>query len=85
MTDPAAKLDEYLAHRRERERRLLAALEDGLRSERRAARRACGPTRPRRCARRGRVTLVAHLEKLDEEGRLPADVERPELETMFQV
>jgi hypothetical protein len=25
------------------------------------------------------VTLAAHLDKLDEEGRLPEDVERPQL------
>src|SRR3954452_12060144 len=31
--DPAAKLDEYLAHRLERERRLVSALEAGLRTE----------------------------------------------------
>ena len=31
--DPAAKLDEYLAHRAERERKLLAALEAGARTE----------------------------------------------------
>ena len=33
VTDPAAKLDEYLAHRAERERKLLAALEAGARTE----------------------------------------------------
>ena len=31
--DPAAKLDEYIAHRLERERRLLEALGAGLRTE----------------------------------------------------
>ncbi len=36
--DPRAKLDEYLSHRRERERRLIAALEEGRRSTRGAAR-----------------------------------------------
>ena len=30
VRDPAAKLDEYFAHRLERERRLLAALDAGL-------------------------------------------------------
>src|SRR4029078_9712037 len=33
VTDPAAKLDEYLDHRAERERKLLAALEAGARTE----------------------------------------------------
>src|SRR3954468_5157161 len=32
VTDPAALLDRYLAHRRDRERRLVAALADGLRT-----------------------------------------------------
>ena len=32
VLDPAAKLDEYVAHRLERERRLVAALADGLRT-----------------------------------------------------
>ena len=31
--EPRAKLEEYIAHRRERERKLLAALDDGLREE----------------------------------------------------
>ena len=34
--DPAAKLDEYISHRLDRERRLLEALDSGLRTERRA-------------------------------------------------
>ena len=67
VTDPAAKLDEYLAHRAERERKLLAALEAGARDRGRAARRRLGrrarrrpPVRrdldaraPREAARRG--------------------------------
>ena len=50
---PARKLDEYVAHRRERERKLLDALEDGLRGEdelldARLGRRAAGPAAGRR-------------------------------------
>lgn len=84
VLDPAAKLTAYLEHRRERERRLVAALDDGLRTSDALLDRvwADAPSALRGAAL---VTLVAHLEKLDEEGRLPADVERPELETMFQV
>ena len=32
VTEPHAKLDEYLSHRRDRERRLVAALDAGVRS-----------------------------------------------------
>ena len=47
VTDPDAKLDQYLAHRAERERKLLAALEAGLSDGGRVARRRVG----RRAAR----------------------------------
>lgn len=79
VTDPAAKLDEYLAHRLDRERRLVAALDRGLRTEDEllddvwddapaALRFAAG------------ITLRAHLDKLREEGRLPEGVEVEPLE-----
>ena len=42
VDDPNAKLDEYLAHRLDRERKLLAALEAGARERGRAARRGLG-------------------------------------------
>jgi glyoxylase-like metal-dependent hydrolase (beta-lactamase superfamily II) len=84
VLDPAAKLTEYVEHRRDRERRLVAALGDGLRTSDALLDRvwADAPSTLRGAAL---VTLAAHLEKLDEEGRLPLGVERPELETMFQV
>jgi glyoxylase-like metal-dependent hydrolase (beta-lactamase superfamily II) len=69
VTDPAAKLDEYLAHRAERERKLLAALEAGAEGEEAlldaAWEDAPAPVRPFAA-----VTLRAHLEKLREEGRI---------------
>ena len=76
--DPAAKLDEYIAHRLERERRLLAALHAGKRTadELLDDAWADAPTALRPVAK---VTLAAHLDKLAEEGRLPDGVERPEL------
>ena len=76
VEDPAAKLDEYVAHRLERERRLLAALDGGGRSvdELLDAAWSDAPAILRPAAT---VTLAAHLDKLDEEGRLPAGVERP--------
>lgn len=76
VTDPPATLDGLLAHRRERERRLLAALEVGLRTVDQLLDAAWADTPP---ALRlpATLTLAAHLDKLDEEGRLPAGVERP--------
>jgi glyoxylase-like metal-dependent hydrolase (beta-lactamase superfamily II) len=72
--DPAAKLDEYLAHRLDRERRLIDALARGLRSDDELLDDvwddAPGPLRLAAL-----VTLRAHLEKLRDEGRLPDDVE----------
>ena len=74
ITDPAAKLEEYVEHRLMRERRLLAALERGERS--RAALLAevwddvPEPLRPA-----AGVAMQAHLDKLEDEGRLPADLE----------
>jgi glyoxylase-like metal-dependent hydrolase (beta-lactamase superfamily II) len=84
VLDPDAKLAEYLEHRLERERRLVAALGDGLRGADELLDRVW-PDAPSVLRGAALVTLTAHLEKLDEEGRLPAGVERPELQTMFQV
>lgn len=67
---PREKLEEYLAHRRERERRLIAALAAGLREDDELLDAVWDDAPP---ALRGAaaVTLGAHLEKLREEGRLP--------------
>ena len=70
--DPAAKLDEYLAHRLERERRLVAALEAGLRTSDELLDAAWSEV-PAELRPAARLTLEAHLEKLREEGRLPSD------------
>jgi glyoxylase-like metal-dependent hydrolase (beta-lactamase superfamily II) len=76
VTDPVAKLDGYVAHRLDRERRLLDALGDGVRDAEGLLDRAWEDVPP---ALRGAaaVTLAAHLDKLAEEGRLPGGVERP--------
>lgn len=76
VEDPRAKIDEYIDHRLERERRLLAALADGARSvsEMLDAAWAGVPEILRPAAT---VTLAAHLDKLAAEGRLPDGVERP--------
>ncbi len=75
--DPAAKLDEYVAHRLDRERRLVAALADGRRSVDELLDDVWddAPTMLRPAAA---VTLAAHLDKLEDEGRLPEGVQRPE-------
>jgi glyoxylase-like metal-dependent hydrolase (beta-lactamase superfamily II) len=70
--DPAAKLDEYLAHRLERERRLLSALDAGLRTSDELLDAAWSEV-PAELRPAARLTLEAHLEKLREEGRLPPD------------
>jgi glyoxylase-like metal-dependent hydrolase (beta-lactamase superfamily II) len=77
VSDPPAKLDEYIAHRLERERRLLDGLAAGARSvpEMLDAAWADVPPLMRPAAT---ITLAAHLDKLDAEGRLPDGVERPD-------
>ena len=77
VTEPAALLDRYLAHRAERERRLVAALEDGLRTVDDLLDRVWDDA-PASLRLAAVATLGAHLDKLDEEGRLPAGVERPQ-------
>jgi glyoxylase-like metal-dependent hydrolase (beta-lactamase superfamily II) len=72
--DPAAKLDEYLAHRLERERLLLEALEQGARDEDAMLDHAWADVPPALRPAAG-LTLRAHLEKLSEEGRLPVGVD----------
>lgn len=76
VADPRAKLDEYISHRLEREARLLTALESGARSRERLLDLAW-PDAPAALRPAAALTLEAHLEKLEEEGRLPEGVERP--------
>jgi glyoxylase-like metal-dependent hydrolase (beta-lactamase superfamily II) len=80
--DPRAKLDEYIEHRLERERLVLDALSAGARSRDELLDRAWAdvdfedaPYLRYAAA----ATLEAHLEKLEDEGRLPAGVEREPL------
>jgi glyoxylase-like metal-dependent hydrolase (beta-lactamase superfamily II) len=73
VRDPAAKLDEYIAHRLDRERRLVQALDSGLRT-RDELLDAAWPDAPPDLRPAAALTLAAHLEKLAEEGRLPDDV-----------
>jgi glyoxylase-like metal-dependent hydrolase (beta-lactamase superfamily II) len=78
VDDPAAKLAEYLAHRRAREDALVAALGDGLRTVDALLDRVWSDA-PAELRLAATVTLAAHLDKLDEEDRLPAGVQRPDL------
>ncbi len=78
VEDPAAKLDEYVAHRLDRERRLVDGIAGGARTVDELLDAAWGdvpePLRPA-----AKVTLAAHLDKLRSRGaELPAGVERRE-------
>jgi glyoxylase-like metal-dependent hydrolase (beta-lactamase superfamily II) len=76
ITDPAAKLDEYVAHRLDRERRLIAGIGAGARSVDELLDVAWSDVPPE-LRPAAAITLAAHLDKLDAEGRLPDDVQRP--------
>jgi glyoxylase-like metal-dependent hydrolase (beta-lactamase superfamily II) len=73
VEDPAAKLAEYVEHREMRERRLLAALERGERS-RAALLAAAWDDVPIELLPMAAMAMEAHLEKLEAEDRLPADL-----------
>jgi glyoxylase-like metal-dependent hydrolase (beta-lactamase superfamily II) len=76
VQDPAAKLDEYVAHRLERERRLLAGIAAGARTVPEMLDAAWDDV-PELLRPAATVTLAAHLDKLDAEGRLAPGVDRP--------
>ena len=71
ITDPAAKLAEYVEHREMRERRLLDALATGERS-RAALLASAWDDVPIELLPMAAMAMEAHLEKLEGEGRLPA-------------
>ncbi len=74
--DARGKLREYLEHRAERERGLLRALDEGHRSVRELLEEVW-PEVPQVLRGAAGATLAAHLDKLEQEGRLPQGVERP--------
>jgi glyoxylase-like metal-dependent hydrolase (beta-lactamase superfamily II) len=74
----AAKLEQYISHRLDRERRLVAALERGRRTVPELLDEVWDDV-PAELRPAATVTLAAHLDKLADEGRLPAGVERPQL------
>ncbi len=73
VTDPAAKIAEYLAHRLEREQKLVAALDAGERSRANLLDAAWDDV-PAELRGAAALVMQAHLEKLDSEGRLPSDL-----------
>jgi glyoxylase-like metal-dependent hydrolase (beta-lactamase superfamily II) len=68
--EPRAKLDEYIEHRLDRERRLVAALDAGLREPEDLLDEVWSDV-PSELRPAAALTLAAHLAKLREEGRLP--------------
>jgi glyoxylase-like metal-dependent hydrolase (beta-lactamase superfamily II) len=76
VEDPDDKLAGYVAHRLERETRLLAALAAGRRTVDALLDDAWSDA-PAILRPAAAVTLAAHLDKLEAEGRLPEGVERP--------
>jgi hypothetical protein len=73
VRDPTAKLDKYIAHRLEREARLVDALEAGLRTRDELLDSAWSDA-PSELREFAALSLASHLEKLAEEGRLPEGV-----------
>jgi glyoxylase-like metal-dependent hydrolase (beta-lactamase superfamily II) len=78
VQNPTAKLDQYRAHRREREERLVAALASGKHRTDELLDEVWSDA-PAALRFAATLTLAAHLDKLEEEGRLPKGVERPDL------
>jgi glyoxylase-like metal-dependent hydrolase (beta-lactamase superfamily II) len=71
--DPQAKIAEYIEHRLMRERRLVAALDRGERS-RAALLAEVWDDVPPELRGPAAIAMEAHLEKLEEEGRLTPDI-----------
>jgi glyoxylase-like metal-dependent hydrolase (beta-lactamase superfamily II) len=73
ITDPGAKLAEYVEHREMRERRLLEALDRGERSKKALLAEAWSDV-PANLRPAAAMVMDAHLQKLEAEGRLPEGV-----------
>ena len=79
VREAKAKLDEYIAHRLERENGLIEALGEGRRTVAELL-DAAWPEVPEAMRPLATVTLAAHLDRLEEKQALPAGVERPTFE-----
>jgi glyoxylase-like metal-dependent hydrolase (beta-lactamase superfamily II) len=77
--DAHTKLEEYVAHRIDRENHLIMALGEGRRSIRELLDTVWADV-PERLRPVATATLAAHLDKLEEEQILPRGVERPRFE-----
>lgn len=73
ITDPAAKVTEYIEHREARENALLEALGNGERSRMNLLDQVWADV-PEQLRPAANVVMEAHLQKLDNEGRLPDDL-----------
>jgi glyoxylase-like metal-dependent hydrolase (beta-lactamase superfamily II) len=73
ITDPAAKVAEYIEHRESRERGLLDALGRGVRSRMELLAEVWADV-PAQLRPAAAVVMEAHLQKLENEGRLPDDL-----------
>jgi glyoxylase-like metal-dependent hydrolase (beta-lactamase superfamily II) len=73
ITEPGAKVREYIDHKLDRERKLVAALERGERS-REALLDAAWDDVPAELRPAAAQVMKAHMEKLAGEGRLPEDL-----------
>ena len=77
--EPRARLAQYIEHRLDRERRLIAALAEGRRSVAELLDTVWADV-PRELRGAATATLAAHLERLKELGELPDGVEWPDFE-----
>jgi hypothetical protein len=73
VDDPQAKIAEYIAHRQQREDRLVAALNRGERSNAALLAEVWNDV-PEQLRDAAAIAMQAHLEKLQDEGRLPSDL-----------
>ncbi len=83
VLDADAKLTEYIEHRLVRERRLIAALDGGKRTVDELLDDVWDDA-PETLRPAAAVTLAAHMDKLEEEGRLPKGVERPRIPALSE-
>jgi len=78
INDPAERLASQIAHRLDRERRLIEAIGSGLREQDDLLDVVWSDV-PEQLRLAAAVTLYAHLGKLSEDGLLPADIKVPEI------
>ena len=78
IDDPSERLASQIAHRLDRERRLIEAIASGLREQEELLDVVWSEV-PEQLRLAAAVTLYAHLGKLSEDGLLPADIKVPEI------